>query len=196
MNRRLAGWRMGPVALGACLVSLTLATNVLAAQYPPGPYGCCPDTLTIINVQNPLATPHPTTGDVVLGVGGVITGFAAQFRPFGFYMQMTNGLPYSGVGVFTGNVNHGPGTPYNLQVGDSVVVYGKVKSYEGAVVIGSLGGSDDVTALAASSPETAEDVLVRVVSHGNPLPRFHVGSLAELKEPFSNPAARPWAGML
>src|SRR5512132_1357959 len=80
MNRRLAGRWMRPIALGACLVSLALAGNVLAAQYPPGPHGCCPDTLTIINIQNPLALPHPATGDVVLGVGGVITGFADQAR--------------------------------------------------------------------------------------------------------------------
>ena len=196
MNRRLAGLSTGAVALGACALSLALATNVRAAQYPPGPFDCCPDTLTIINVQNPLATPHPTTGDVVLGVGGVITGFAQQSRPYGFYMQMANGLPYSGVGVFTGNVDHGPGTDQNLQVGDSVVVYGKVKSYQGGVAIGSLGGSDEVTALGPNSAQSAEDLLVRVVSHGNPLPPFHVGSLAELEESVSNPAARPWDGML
>ena len=197
MNRPLAGRKMWPVALGACFVSLALATSVWAAQYPPGPHGCCPDTLTIINIQNPLATPHPTTGDVVLGVGGVITGFADQFRPYGFYMQMSNGLQYSGVGVFTGKVNHGPGTPYNLQVGDSVVVYGKVKSYEGAIVIGSLGGDDDVlAALAVADAENSQDVLVRVVSHGNPLPPFHIGSLPELKASVPNPAARPWDGML
>jgi hypothetical protein len=196
MNRRPSLRRLGPAVLGAGLATLALAASALAAQYPPGPHGCCPDTLTIINVQNPLASPHPTTGDVVLGVGGIITGFADRFRPYGFYMQMSNSLPYSGIGVFTGNVNHGPGTWYNLRVGDSVVVYGKVKSYEGAVVIGSLGGYDQVTALAPDSPDNAEDLVVRVVSHGNPLPPFHVGSLAELEESISNPAARPWDGML
>ncbi|MFI5371618.1 MAG: hypothetical protein ACHQ52_08675 [Candidatus Eisenbacteria bacterium] len=170
---------------------------MLAAQYPPGPHGCCPDTLTIINVQNPLATPHPTTGDVVLGVGGVITAFADQYRPYGFYMQMRNGFAYSGVGVFTGNVNQGPGTPYNLQLGDSVVVYGKVKSFDGAVVIGSFGGEDDLLAgLGVDNVENSQPLIVRVVSHGNPLPPFHVGSLAELRESVPNPAARPWDGML
>jgi len=34
------------------------------------------------------------------------------------------------------------------------------------------------------------------VSHGNSLPAFHVGSLAELEESRWNPAARPWDGML
>ena len=197
MNRPVAGRRMGGVALGAAsLLLLALATNVFASQYPPGPGNCCPDTLTIINLQNPLATPHPTTGDVVLGVGGVITGFADQFQPYGFYMQMRNGLPYSGVGVFTGGVNQGPGTSFGLHLGDSVVVYGKVKSYKGAVAIGSIGGSSEIVGVTPDSPTNNEDLLVRVASHGNPLPPFHVGSLAELEESFSNPAARPWDGML
>ncbi|MEO5617132.1 MAG: hypothetical protein ABIS67_05140 [Candidatus Eisenbacteria bacterium] len=197
MNRPVAGRRMSGVTLGAaCLLSLALASNVLAAQYPPGPENCCPDTLTIINLQNPLATPHPTTGDVVLGVGGVITGFADQFHPYGFYMQMRNGHPYSGIAVFTGGVNHGPGTSFGLQLGDSVVVYGKVKSYKGAVAIGSIGGNDEILGATPDSPNSNEDLLVRVVSRGNPLPPFHVGSLAELEKSISNLAARPWDGML
>ena len=196
MSRRSAPRDCARAAIAAGLLTLTLAANATAAQYPPGPFACCPDTLTIINVQNAAASPHPVTGDVVLGLGGIITGFANQSRPFGFYMQMSNGLPYSGIGVFTGNVDHGPGTVYNLQLGDSVVVYGKVKSYQGAVAIGSLGGTDQVTTLPLDNLDDAEDLLVRVVSHGNPLPPFHVGSLAELDRPVSNPAARPWDGAL
>jgi len=197
MSRRPGPQPLRLASIGACLFSLAVATKVLAAQYPPGPQGCCPDTLTVINVQNPLASPHPITGDVVLGVGGVITGFADQFRPFGFYMQMRNGLPFSGVGVFSGNANYGPGTPQNLQLGDSVVVYGKIKSYKGAVVIGDLGGDDDLlTEMAEDTLQNSQELVVRVVSHGNALPPFHVGSLAELEESRTNPAARPWDGML
>src|SRR5437762_10904349 len=137
MIRRHAGGTIWAIALGA---SLAFASHAWAASYPPGPGGCCPDTLTIINIQNAQASPHPGTGDVVLGVGGIITAFAQQAAPFGFYMQMKNGLPYGGIGVFTGKTDHGPGTPFNLQLGDSVVVYGKVKSFQGAVAIGSLNG--------------------------------------------------------
>ena len=201
MSRRLGRRTLFAATLAAVPLSLTLASSALAATYPPGPGGCCPDTLTIINVQNPSAIPHPATGDVVLGVGGIITGFADQFRPFGFYMQMSNPGPselhYSGIGVFTGNVNHGPGTSFNLRLGDSVVVYGKVKSYQDAIVIGSLGGDDDqVVTLPPDSPQDAQDLVVRVVSHGYPLPPFHVGTLAELNNSEPNPAARPWDGML
>ena len=195
MSRRIAHGILAPAAV-AVLLALALVTGARADQYPPGPGLCCPDTLTIINVQNPASSPHLSTGDVVLGVGGIITGFANQFRPYGFYMQMSNGYPYSGIGVYTGNVDHGPNTLYNLQPGDSVVTYGKIKSYKEAVAIGSLGGFDQVTALPLDSPDNAEDLLVRVVSHGNPLPPFHVGSLAELEQTGGNPAGRPWEGML
>jgi hypothetical protein len=182
-------------ALTAGVLSLALATRAVAATYPPGPNGCCPDTLTIVNLQNALAIPHPTTGDVVLGVGGVITAFAQQVRPYGFYMQMKDGQSYSGVGVFTGNVDHGPGSAQNLQLGDSVVVYGKVKSFDGAVAIGALGGDNFVSALPLDV-EDSQDLVVRVISHGNPLPPFHSGSLAEFSDVNSNPLARPWDGML
>jgi hypothetical protein len=193
MSRPRLGRKAAVLAAG--LVSLAIATSAWAAQYPPGPMGCCPDTLTIINVQNPLANPNPQTGDVVLGVGGIITAFAQTFPPFGFYMQMQNGLPYSGVPVYTGLVDHGPGTPDNLQPGDSVVVYGKIKSYQEAIAIGSLGGFNDVITDLESSQSNL-DVTVRVVSHGTPLPAFHVGTAAELSYAVPNPTARPWDGML
>jgi len=143
MSRRLAGRMSRLVAAGACLALLALASAVQAAStYPPGPGGAYPDTLTIINVQNPAATPHPAVGDLVLGVGGIVTGFAQQSAPFGFYIQMSSGLPYSGIGVFTGKDDHGPGTATNLQLGDSVVVYAKVKSFQGATVLGSTNGGN------------------------------------------------------
>jgi len=195
MSRRSAGRMTGRGALGACLASLALATGALAAQYPPGPDGCCPDTLTIINLRNPDATPHPGPGDVVLGVGGIITAFSHHLGPFNFYMQMSNGLPYSGVSVFTGNVDHGPGTPFDLQVGDSVAVYGKVQDFNGAEAIGSTEGGNQVLMPFSMSPVEG-DVLVRLVSRGNPEPPMHVGTLAELDESRSNPAAPQWGGML
>ena len=195
MTRRPTGRMSRRAALVACLASLALATGARAEQYPPGPDGCCPDTLTIINLRNPDAIPHPVEGDVVLGVGGIITAFNQSQAPFAFYMQMSNGLPYSGVTVFTGNEDHGPGTPYNLQPGDSVVVYGKVQHFSGANAIGETEGGSQAFA-PFSMPPIEAHVLVRLVSHGNPEPPMHFGTLAELDESRSNPAAEPWAGML
>ena len=194
----------GGSVLAALVASLALASGAVAgATYPPGPNGCCPDTLTIINLRNPAATPHPAAGDVVLGIGGIITAFAPHLGPYGFYMQMPNGLPYSGVAVFTGNVDHGPGTPFNLQVGDAVVVYGKVQHFSDTDVqsdaeglaIGSIDGTDAVIQPQSASPVEG-DVLVRVVSHGNPLPPFHVATFADLNAAATHPDSNPWSGML
>src|SRR4029079_2994505 len=112
-------------ALAAVVVSTALVASALADTYPPGPGNCCPDTLTIINLRNPAAVPHPANGDDVLGVGGIVTAFSHRVGTYGFYMQMSNGLPYSGVAVFTGNDDNAQA----LQVGDSVVVYGKVNHF-------------------------------------------------------------------
>jgi len=195
MSRRPAGRKTGRAALGAFLASLALATAATAAQYPPGPGGCCPDTLTIINLRNPDATPHPGPGDVVLGVGGIITAFTHDVGQFSFYMQMSNGLPYSGVGVFTGNVDPGPGTPFNLQIGDSVVAYGKVQHFIGPDAPAVLSDGDVVLAALTDAPGGSR-VFVRLVSSGNPEPPMHFGTLAEFDESSANPAAPQWGGML
>jgi len=189
----------GSVALGALICVLALAAPAFAAQYPPGPGGCCPDTLTIVNLRNPAAVPHPVAGDVVLGIRGVITGFAPHFGPYGFYMEMPSGEPYSGIAVFTGNVDHQP----ELHVGDLVAVYGKVQHFsdtdnggdDGSLAIGSVDGGTSVLVPGTLSPNEG-DVVIRVVSHGNPLPPLHVGTLAELNQTRGNPAGDPWLGML
>ena len=183
-------------ALGAVLVMTALASSALAATYPPGPGGAYPDTLTIINLRHPAAVPHPQTGDVVLGIGGIITGFAPNVGTYGFYMQMTNGLPYSGIAVFTGNVDQGPGSATNLQVGDSVVVYGKVQHFSDTegVVIATLEEQSPITP--EGSNPNGGGVLVRIVSRGNPMPPTHIGTLAELETSGENAAAQPWLNML
>jgi len=177
----------------ACLASLVLSSGARATTYPPGPGNAYPDTLNIPNVQNPAAIPHPGSGDIVLGIGGIITGFVDQARPYGFYIQLKNGGAWSGIGTYTGNVFHGPGSDHDLQVGDSVVVYGKVKSYQQATAIGSLGGNNEIAALTFENSLNSEDLTVRVVSSGNALPPFHVGSIAELEKTGTNPAGRPWS---
>ena len=188
----------GP-ALGALLASLSVASFAFAGDtYPPGPNGCCPDTLTIVNLRDPAANPHPQPGDVVLGIAGIVTGFTPHQAPYGFYMQMPGGAPYSGIAVFTGNVDHGP----QLAIGDAVVVYGKVQHFSGTglesdddvLAIGSLDGTTQVMLPVGSAPQG--DVLVRVVSHGNPLPPFHVATFADLDPDALHPDTNPWSGML
>jgi hypothetical protein len=189
--------RFARLAAPACFAALLSVVPLVAraAQYPPGPGGCCPETLTIINIKNPLASPHPLPGDIVNGVGGIITAFHVKPGTMGFYMQMANGLPFSGIHVITGRVDHGPGTASNLHVGDSVVVYGKVQRDHGSIVIGSASGDDDV-AVPLEHGGDDYDVLVRLVSSGHPVPPIHAGTLAELARPETNPNAWPWTGML
>jgi hypothetical protein len=214
MKAALAGRTFGPGALGTCLAMLALATSALAStssQYPPGPSHCCPDTLSIVNIQNPLASPHPVVGDVVLGSGGIITGFDTIPTGFAFYMQMSNGLPWTGVGVYTGKINKGPGTSFDFHLGDSVVVYAKVHDFEGGTGLVGLNSRDDdnkdILAPLDHSPAT-DDLIVRLVSRGNRLPDFHVGTLHELREFHytsagdslaalnNTPSAEQWEGML
>ena len=172
-------------ALGFCLatLALALATSASATQYPRGPGNCCPDTLSIIHVQNPTASPHPVVPDTVRGVGGIVTGFDPKATGFGFYLQMTNGLPYSGVFVFTAAFNKGPGSPLNL--GDSVVVYGKVQEFQNGTEIEGLDYNSGT-----------DDVICRFVSSGHPLPPFHIGTITELREPAPDTLAEKWEGCL
>ncbi len=171
------------------LAALALATSAFATQYPPGPGALYPDTLTIFNIQAALATPHPIVPDTVRGVGGIITGFDAKPTGFGFYIQISDPLgtlKFSGIDVFTGSVNKGPGTPFNFQVGDSVVVeYGKVQDF---------GGGTEIEGLDAS--QATDDVFCRWVSSGNALPPFYLGTMAELQELPTNTTAENWEGML
>ena len=198
-HRPLGGSALGGALVAALAVSLAAVPLAFAGDtYPSGPNNCCPDTLTIVNLRNPAANPHPLPGDVVLGIAGIVTGFTPHQAPFGFYMQMPGGIPYSGIAVFTGNVDHSP----TLQVGDAVVVYGKVQHFSGtnlesdddALAIGSLDGTTQM--LMPEGTTTQGDVLVRIVSHGNPLPPFHVATLSELDPTASHPDENPWSGML
>lgn len=170
--------------IAACLVlaATAFATTASATQYPNATF---PDTLTIINIQAAGAIPHPVVPDTVRGIGGIVTGFDPKPTGFGFYMQMSNGLPFSGIDVFTGSVNKGPGTPFNFQLGDSVVVYGKVQEF---------GGGSEIEGLDAS--QATDDIFCRLVSSGNPVPAFHVGTVSELQELPTNVPAEQWEGML
>ena len=169
------------------LAALALATSAFAVQYPPGVGGAFPDTLKINNLQNPLAVPFPANGDTIWGVPGIITGFDPKPTGFAFYIQSASGLPYTGIDVFTGAGFRGPGSaaPYNYAIGDSVVCYGRVTEF---------GGGTELTNFPNNA--SATDLISRKVSSGNPVPPFHVGTMAELQELPTNTSAEPWEGML
>ncbi len=175
--RKLAT-RLLALALVAGFASLAGAT-----QYPPGPGGACPDSLTIFQTQNLAAACHPATLDTVRGVGGIITGFDNFPTGFAFYMQTSGGAPWTGIDVFTGSTNKQ--AQLGLQLGDSVVVYGKMQEFQGETEIEGLDGS-----------QSTDDCIVRKVSSGHAVPNFHVGTISELQELPTNPNAEQWEGML
>lgn len=170
---------LGVAALLACTASASLAK-----QYPPGPGGAFPDTLSIVNVQSAAAVPTLATPDTVYGVGGIITGFDAKSSGYGFYMQLSNGVQNSGIDVFTGSYNKAA-APYSLAIGDSVVVYGRVQIFQGEA---EIEGFDGV--------QGTDDCIVRVVSSGNPLPPYFVGTTTQLKETPTNTTGEAYEGML
>lgn len=162
-----------------CLVGVAQAT-----QYPPGPGGTCPDTLTIYDVQNPLATCHPVNPDTVYNVKGVITGFDNNGSGRAFYIQTRNvpPAPFTGIDVFTGGVSF-PG----LALGDSVRVSGKIEEFGNGT---EIAGFDNNNA-------TLDIIVGEIGPGGNSLPDFHVGTVTELRE-LGGPAgeSEKWEGML
>src|SRR5262249_27161406 len=86
--------------VGAGLM-LMFASLAGAAQYPPGPGGTCTDTLTIIDLQqeSPPTTCSPASGDTVMGIKGIVTGFDAIPTAFAFWIQMSGTGPWKGIQV-------------------------------------------------------------------------------------------------
>ncbi len=182
------------------LLLMCAATSAWAVVYPPGttggicdgpPFGpgCpYPDTLYKVSfIQNPSAVPHPVQPDTVEGIAGIITGFDTFPTGFGFYIQNSEGGPWSGVDVFTGGTNYvGLFTP-NLAVGDSVVCYGRLEEFQGGLEIRSyFSGS------AFTGPLPA----VRRISQGNALPPFFRGTATQIQELPTNVFAEQYEGTL
>jgi len=162
-----------------------------AETYPDGPGTSCPDSVTIFRIQNPSATCHPATLDTVLGIGGIITGFDAKPSGLGFYLQNRATVnAWTGIDIFTGSFNYNgplPGTPSggNLAVGDSVVVYGKTQEFQGETEVEGL----DLT-------QGTNDVIIRKISSGNPLPPFVTGTTNTFSHLPTNPNGEQYEGML
>ncbi|MEO5987425.1 MAG: T9SS type A sorting domain-containing protein [Candidatus Eisenbacteria bacterium] len=174
--------------LGAALL-LCSASVAMATQYPPGTVGGTlpgpyPDTLTIVNLQDPLAVPFLAIPDTAYGIRGIITGFDAKPTGFALYIQDATGNPYTGIDVFTGAFNK-QATPYSFALGDLVVVYGKKQEF---------GGGTELEGLDNSS--STDDCIVRKISSGNTLPPFYVGTTTNLNELPTNTNGEKYEGML
>ncbi len=169
--------------LGAALLICT-ASVASATQYPPGPGGAFPDTLTIVNLQNSAAVPYLAVPDTVYGIEGIITGFDAKPTGFAFYIQDATGNPYTGIDVFTGATNK-KATPFNFAIGDKVRVYGKKQEFGNGTEIEGYDGSSGT-----------DDCLVRLISTGNTLPPFYVGTTTNLNELATNTNGELYEGML
>ena len=160
--------------LATALLLCTGSSAYSRDKYPPGPpYRNCPDTLRIYDVQQPdtlLAPCHPrvfspASGDTVLGIKGIIIGFDAKPAAYAFYIQNSQGGPYNGVQVFTGAYNW-KAVPYSLNLGDSVAVYGTVQEFP------SLNGTTEIEG--PDVVQSTNDIVIRKISSGNPLPPFQV----------------------
>ena len=170
------------LALAACL--LATAGLAHATQYPPGPGGACPDSVTIQQIQNVLATCNPATGDTVYGVAGIITGFDPIATGFGFYIQNSQGGPFTGIDVFTHGTNFIG--PLGLELGDSIVVeVSKSAEFNGGTEI-----------FATNNNFSAPNIVLRKVSSGNPLPPFYVGTTTTLNTLSTNTIGEQYEGCL
>ncbi len=177
--------------LASALLVVCASMAGAADRYPPGPGGVCTDTLSIFQFQNPAAAPcHPAALDTVWGLRGVITGFDARASAYGFYMQDTGFANWAGVDVFTAATNYlgpVPGSPSggNLAIGDIVVVYGTKQEFQGETEI----EGPDVT-------QSTDDIIIRKISSGNPVPAPIAGTTATFGHLPTNPNGEQYEGML
>ena len=167
----------------AAILVLTAGTAT-AAKYPPGPTGTCLDSVTVTQIQDILAACHPATGDTVYGVGGIITGFDPIPTGFGFYMQSSQGGPFTGIDVFTHGTNFKP--TMGLNIGDSIVVeVSKTAEFSGGTEI-----------LAINNLFSAPNIVLRKVSSGNALPPFYNGTTTSLNTLSTNTTGEQYEGGL
>lgn len=169
-------------------IAMLLGVTAGAAHATQWPNATYPDTLNLFNVQFGMANPgagNPALLDTVNGVGGIITGFDAKATGYAFYIQTTGGNPYTGIDVFTGSFNYNA-APYNLVIGDSVIVYGRIQEFGGGT---ELEGLDGV--------QGTNDIVVRKIGSGFTVPPIHGGTTTQLKEiPKGNVSQEQWEGML
>lgn len=166
-------------------VSVNMAFGAVA--WPPGTGGAFPDTLGLYDVQHGLAFPGvgtPALADTIYGLGGIVTGFDAIPTGFAFYIQNRSGNAFTGIDVFTGSFNF-KSSPFNVALGDSIIVNGTLTEFGGGTEIQGYDGS-----------QGTQDLPFRIISHGNALPPFFVGTTTQLKELPTNTFAEQYEGML
>lgn len=169
-------------------IAMLLGVTAGAAHAKQWPNATYPDTLNLYSVQFGMANPaanYPALLDTVNGVGGIITGFDAKATGYAFYIQTTGGNPWTGIDVFTGSFNYNA-APYNLALGDSVIVYGRIQEFGGGT---ELEGLDGV--------QGTNDIIVRKVGGGFSLPPIHGDITTNLKEvPKGTTQMEQWEGCL
>jgi len=155
-----------------------------AAQYPPGPTGTCLDSVTVVQIQDILAACHPATGDTVYGVAGIITGFDPIATGFGFYLQSSQGGPFTGIDVFTHAYNFK--AILGLAIGDSVIVHvSKTAEFNNGTEI-----------FATNNFFSAPNIAMSKISSGNPLPPYYVGTTTSLNTLSTNTTGEEYEGCL
>jgi hypothetical protein len=181
------------IAVGAAAILLVASAAIAQTfyKYPPGPTGTCTDTLTLYQLKDAVLNAHGTCqpqvgvaagapGDTVLGVGGIIIGFDEIPTGFDIYVQTTGGGPLTGIDVFTHGTNFRP--LYGFQLGDSVVVeWARVANYYG-----------DVELEAPNNTFSNPDIVLRLVSSGNPLPPLFEGNTTDFVETPTNTYIKPY----
>jgi hypothetical protein len=138
--------------------------------------------ITISQLQDPNTPPDPTPPDTLGPMAGIITGFDNFPTGFCFYLQSSQGGPWTGVDIFTGGTNQQ--AAMGLALGDSIVIEGRAQEYQGE------------TEVTAKDGDFGTNMVITKVSSGNPLPPIYVGTVAQLQELPTNPLAEQWEGCL
>jgi len=131
--------------------ALVCVAGVASAAQFPNP--TCPDSVTIQQIQDLTHPCNPAIGDTIAGMGGIIIGFDPKPSGFDFYLQTSQGGPFTGIDVFCHSANPSA-APYNFVIGDSIVVeFMKTAEFQGATEV-----------LAPNNSFGAPDFIVRKVS--------------------------------
>lgn len=178
--------------LGVLFALCGLATAAHATGWPSPDNPSFPDTIVYINGAIPYgAVGHPAVGDTVYGLGGIVVAKDTIPSGFAIYIQnnSTDGLGYHGIDVFTEGTNQSSsigvdgGHPAGLYIGDSVMCYGATDVFNGSSELRSFGKSFN---------PPVNGPAIRLISRGNQVPAYHVGTVNSLNFLSTNTSSQPW----
>lgn len=133
--------------------------------------------------------------DTVGPVYGIVTAFDTFPSGFAFYLQNSQGGPWTGIDIFTGGDN--TASSLGLAPGDSVCVEGALAEFStfssGSCVGGTANGETEIL---AKNGAFGGDIIITKISSGHALPPFHAGTVNEFRELCTNPGAEQWEGGL